>query len=99
MKKAGLRRLFWVPDDSGMTSRNKRGHLIDRIQATSFLMSSSLTALLGGIGTWPHTPTPPFFTFSSSIAWALALPLYLAATSLYAGPTSFLSTAWHAVHA
>src|SRR5947207_2604758 len=60
-------------------------------------MSASLTCVLGGIGTAPHTPLPPFLTFSNSFSGALASPLYLAATSLYAGPTTFLSMAWQAV--
>src|SRR5436853_5853540 len=60
-------------------------------------MSASLTCVFGGIGTAPQTPLPPFFTFSNSLSGALASPLYLAATSLYAGPTTFLSIAWQAV--
>src|SRR5512141_2015414 len=60
-------------------------------------MSASDTDALGGIGTGPQTPEPPFFTFSASFAGALASPRYFAATSLYAGPTTFLSIAWHAV--
>src|SRR6476659_1657532 len=31
----------------------------DRTYATSALMSASLTAVFGGIGTGPHTPEPP----------------------------------------
>src|SRR5215472_10149173 len=61
------------------------------IQSTRALMSASDTCALGGIGICPHTPVPPFFTFSTSIAAALASPLYFAATSWYAGPTTFLS--------
>src|SRR5258706_13954541 len=75
------------------------GHLSDRIHFTSAWMSLSLTVLLGGIGTWPQTPTPPSFTFFTSIASAVLSLRYLAATSLNAGPTIFLSTAWHAVQA
>ena len=40
-------------------------------------MSASGTCALGGIGTWPQTPWPPFFTFSTSLASA---PLILART-------------------
>src|ERR1700704_3310909 len=69
----------------------------DRIHFTSAFTSSSFTPAFGGIITGPQTPEPPFFTFSTSIASAFASPLYLAATSLYAGPTSFLSTWWQAV--
>src|SRR5512143_4103866 len=61
------------------------------------LRSASLTCGFGGIGTWPQTPDPPFLTLSKSFAGALASPLYLAATSTYAGPTSFLSIEWQAV--
>src|SRR5437660_12434333 len=46
------------------------GHLILRIHLTSVLMSASLTWELGGIGTWPQTPTPPALTFCSSFACA-----------------------------
>src|SRR5512147_726341 len=60
-------------------------------------MSASVTVGFGGIGTWPQTPTPPAFTFAASLAAAPASPLYFAETSLYAGPTTFLSIAWHAV--
>src|SRR5258706_7406441 len=62
-------------------------------------MSASGTLEFGGIGTWPHTPTPPFFTLSTSIASAFGSLRYLLATSLYDGPTIFLSTSWHAVQA
>ena len=34
----------------------------------------------------------PFFTFSINLASAVLSPLYLAATSLYAGPNTFAST-------
>src|SRR5689334_16217116 len=59
-------------------------------------MSASLTCEFGGIGTGPQTPAPPFLTFVCSLAAALLSPRYLLATSLYAGPTTFLSIAWHA---
>src|SRR5689334_8318927 len=59
-------------------------------------MSASLTWELGGIGIWPQVPTPPSFTFFASYASAVLSPRYLAATSLYEGPTTFLSTAWQA---
>src|SRR4051794_18729755 len=72
------------------------GYFCDRIHFTSDLMSLSGTWLLGGIGTWPQTPWPPFFTFSKSFASACLSSRYFAATSLYDGPTSFLSTAWQA---
>src|SRR5581483_8256310 len=37
-----------------------------RISSTIFLMSASFTCVFGGIGTGPHTPDPPFLTFSVS---------------------------------
>src|SRR6266571_4258340 len=57
-----------------------RGHFCDRTHFTRVLMSSSFTCEFGGIGTWPHTPTPPSFTFLKSFASAPLSPLYLAAT-------------------
>src|SRR5439155_25519502 len=59
-------------------------------------MSSSGTCALGGIGIGPHTPEPPPLTFCVSLASADESPLYLAATSINAGPTIFLSTPWQA---
>src|SRR3989440_8733171 len=56
--------------------------------------SSSLTVPFGGIGMGPHTPVEPSLIFFTRYASASFLDLYLAATSLYAGPTSFLSTVW-----
>ena len=64
------------------TPRSTRYFLSDRIQVTRSLMSASDTCAFGGLGIWPQVPTPPFFTFSISIASALASPRYLAATSL-----------------
>lgn len=64
-----------------------------RIQATNALISSSETAALGGIGTCPHTPAPPVFTFCASFAGAPLSPRYFAATSWNDGPTIFLSAA------
>src|SRR5258708_18127196 len=80
-------------------NRGKWSYLSDRPHFTSFWMSASLTVELGGIGTWPQTPVPPCFTLATSFASAVLSPLYLAATSLKAGPTTFLSTAWQAVQA
>src|SRR5258708_26671303 len=74
-------------------------YLSDRTHFTSFWMSASLTVELGGIGTSPPTPAPPFFTLATSFASAVLSPLYLAATSLKAGPTIFVSTEWQAVQA
>src|SRR5689334_25044943 len=44
--------------------------------------SASLTCGFGGIGTWPHTPDPPFFTLSKSFAGALLSFLYFSDTSM-----------------
>src|SRR5690606_18750667 len=49
------------------------------------------------IGIGPQTPVLPLRTCSDSVATAFESFAYLAATSLYAGPISFLSTAWQAV--
>src|SRR4029453_16329636 len=57
-------------------------------------MSASLIPAFGGIGTAPQAPEPPSFTFFDSFATASLSLLYLAATSTYDGPTSFLSIAW-----
>src|SRR5271169_2634500 len=46
--------------------------------------------------TLSQLPLPPLITFSTSVSRAEALPLYLAATSFHAGPTTLWSTAWHA---
>src|SRR5690242_1820841 len=68
-----------------------------RMRSTIFLASASLTCVFGGIGTGPHTPEPPFLTLSVSFAAAEASPLYFAATSLYEGPITFLSSEWQAL--
>src|SRR5690606_16781795 len=64
---------------------------------TSVAASSALTCGFAGIGIWPQTPTPPSRTFFVRYSTASLRPAYFAATSLYEGPISFLSTAWHAV--
>src|SRR5687768_4351356 len=66
-------------------------------QAASFLASASLTCVLAGMGTGPQTPEPPFWILAASLSTASFWPAYLAATSLYDGPTSFLSAAWQAM--
>src|SRR6185437_440123 len=79
-------------------SHDRRAYFSARISSTIFLISASETrGEFGGIGIGPQTPEPPFFTFSTSISTALGLPRYLAATSLYDGPTIFLSSEWHAL--
>src|ERR1700749_4716221 len=70
-------------------------YFCDSTHFTRVLASASVT-LLGGMGTCPHTPEPPARTFFDSVARAFLSLLYLAATSLYAGPTIFLSTEWQA---
>src|SRR5205085_7226256 len=69
----------------------------DSTQAASFLASASFTCAFAGIGTGPHTPEPPFMILTARRSAASFWPAYLAATSLYAGPTSFLSMAWQAM--
>lgn len=49
------------------TPQREDAHFSVKIQRTIFSMSASATCGLGGIGTGPHTPTPPFFTFSTSL--------------------------------
>src|SRR3989338_1171818 len=68
----------------------------DNTNLAKVLRSASLTCGLGGIAIAPHTPLPPLAILSTSRASAPESPRYLAATSLKAGPTTFLSTAWHA---
>src|SRR2546421_12112454 len=58
------------------------GYFWDRIHCTSAFASASGTVVFGGMGTWPHTPTPPFLTLSTSLASAALSPRYLLATSL-----------------
>src|SRR5690349_17332233 len=72
------------------------GYFRLRTHFTNACKSASGTWGLGVIGTCPHTPAPPFRTFSASLA-STSCPLYFAATSLNAGPTTLWSTAWHAV--
>ena len=46
-------------------------------------MSASEICAFGGIGIWPQTPTPPFFTLSASLASAdMRLRPRLAASTL-----------------
>src|SRR5450830_179333 len=59
--------------------------------------SASLTCGLAGIGIAPQVPEPPFMTFATSLLSASFWPAYLAATSLNAGPTNFVLTAWQAM--
>src|SRR5260221_5970582 len=74
-------------------------YFCDKTHFTRVLMSASETVEFGGIGTWPQTPNPPFFTLSTNLASAALSTLYLAETSLKCGPTIILSTASHAEHA
>ncbi len=59
-------------------------------------MSASGTWALGGIGTLPQAPVPPFFTLSNSLASAPVAPRYFAATTVEDGATRFFSTAFQA---
>ena len=62
---------------------------MERIHFTSACRSASGTVGFGGIGTWPQTPVPPFFTFSASFDSMPFCPAYFFATSAYVGPTVF----------
>ena len=61
--------------------------------------SSSVRPGWGGIGTGPHTPSPPALIFFARYASLSGLPWYLAATSVKPGPTTLLVMPWHAVQA
>src|SRR5437879_863857 len=67
---------------SPLRRRNGRSAYWEMIHFTRALRSASGTLELGGIGTCPHTPWPPFFTLSISLASAALSPRYLAETSL-----------------
>src|SRR6218665_3498303 len=73
-------------------------HFCIKTQAASFLASASLTFALAGIGTGPQTPELPWVILMARLSTASFWPAYLAATPLYAGPTSFSSTVWQATH-
>src|SRR6185503_2547587 len=70
-----------APHRGAFHFREIADHLIDNTQVASCLASSGVTGF-AGIGTWPQTPTPPFWIFSASLATASFWPAYLAATSL-----------------
>src|SRR5437879_6027262 len=53
---------------SPLRRRNGLSAYWERIHFTRALRSASGTLELGGIGTCPHTPWPPFFTLSISLA-------------------------------
>src|SRR5712691_3733644 len=77
----------------------KLAYFTVRMYFASVLASSSATVPLGGMGTAPHTPVEPSLIFFARYASASLRDLYLAATSLYAGPTSLLSSVWQLRHA
>src|SRR5712692_1183153 len=80
-------------------SLRKFAYFTVRMYFASVLASSSATVPLGGMGMAPHTPVEPSLIFLDRYASASLRDLYLAATSLYAGPTSFLSRVWQLRHA
>src|SRR5688572_27627549 len=90
--------MFFMGSPRGVRARGRyfTPYFWPRIHFTSAFTSASGTAVLGGIGTLPHTPWLPFLTFSASFAGAALSARYFAATSLYDGPTIFLSTVWQA---
>src|SRR2546425_13296832 len=51
-----------------------RDKLVTGVQTCALPISASGTLELGGIGTCPHTPWPPFFTLSISLASAALSP-------------------------
>src|SRR5690606_21057349 len=67
----------------------------DRIHSARVLASASETAF-GGMGIGPQTPLLPFLMWVARVSAAPAVPAFLAASSLRAGPTIFMSTLWHA---
>src|SRR5712692_8108666 len=77
----------------------KLAYFTVRMYFASVLASSSATVPLGGMGTGPHTPVEPSLIFLDRYASASLRDLYFAATSWYAGPTSFLSKVWQLRHA
>ncbi len=70
-----------------------------KIHATTVRISASLIRGCDGIGIAPHTPAPPLRTTFSRCACASGLPLYFAAMSRYAGPTTLRSTWWQLAQA
>src|SRR5512135_3810948 len=82
--------------EAPLSLRAGSGGYCDSTYLARVAASCSLTCGFAGMGTWPQLPTPPSRIFLASVAGAFLSFLYFAATSLYAGPTSFLSTAWHA---
>src|SRR5690606_18666452 len=95
-KGAGWRPFGRVPR-GGTRAAENRLHFCSRIHFTRVSASASETCGFAGIGIGPQTPVLPLRTCSDSVATAFESFAYLAATSLYAGPISFLSTAWQAV--
>ena len=85
---------------SARLRRSPRQWGVASTQVASALASASLTWLLAGIGTGPQTPAPPFMILAAQhVGGALVWPLYFAATSLKAGPSTFAldGVAAHAV--
>ncbi len=70
----------------------------DNTHVVNVFRSASSNCGNPGIGTCPHLPLPPLRMLCITLAAASLLPAYFAATSWKAGPTTFLSTAWQAVH-
>src|SRR6266568_470890 len=87
------------PAPAPALARRELAYFTVRMYFASVLASSSATVPLGGMGMAPHTPVEPSLIFFARYASASLRDLYLAATSLYAGPTSFLSRVWQLRHA
>src|SRR6266568_4304744 len=87
------------PAPAPALARREPAYFTVRMYFARVLASSSATVPLGGMGMAPHTPVEPSLIFFARYASASLRDLYLAATSLYAGPTSFLSRVWQLRHA
>src|SRR6266705_4183635 len=82
------------PAPAPAPARREPAYFTVRMYFARVLASSSATVPLGGMGMAPHTPFEPSLIFFARYASASLRDLYLAATSLYAGPTSLLSRVW-----
>src|SRR5512139_2181509 len=65
----------------------------------SFLISASDAPMpFGGITPIFQPKEPPLVTLAAMVSAAFLSPLYFLATSIHAGPTTFLSIAWQEPH-
>src|SRR6185312_6854946 len=61
---------------------------------TICVTSSFFNCGCGAMGTSPQLPLPPLITLFTSVSIFASVAGYLAATSLYAGPITFVSILW-----